>query len=226
MIDHEKVFTFAGAVDSDEALSAALVEARADVILVLPERFAERLDRAEPAPLQVLLDGTDNNSAPIVEGVAQQVIRRYNADKAVSGLSVRGLRADRGQKLIQPVSAEHLYGIPAEVWGRISLFQLCDADNHRVRRRSAVDDPGAHLGHIRGDHRPTLHGNHRSAACGSLHSTEEALILHTTKGGKMEHLKELTNVIFDEIKIGAADELTITLKQNQIDVAAMVSPRS
>lgn len=39
----------------------------------------------------------------------------------------------------------------------------------------------------------------------------------------MEHLKELTNVTFDEIKVGATDELTITLKQNQIDVAAMVS---
>lgn len=39
----------------------------------------------------------------------------------------------------------------------------------------------------------------------------------------MESLKELTNVTFDEIKVGATDELTLTLQQNQIDVAAMVS---
>ena len=35
--------------------------------------------------------------------------------------------------------------------------------------------------------------------------------------------KELTNVTFDKIKVGAKAELTVTLTQNQIDVAALVS---
>jgi phosphotransacetylase/acyl dehydratase len=35
--------------------------------------------------------------------------------------------------------------------------------------------------------------------------------------------KELTNVTFEEIKVAATAELTVTLTQNQIDVAAMVS---
>lgn len=35
--------------------------------------------------------------------------------------------------------------------------------------------------------------------------------------------EELTNVTFDEIKVGDTSELTVTLKQNQIDVAAIVS---
>ncbi len=39
----------------------------------------------------------------------------------------------------------------------------------------------------------------------------------------MEPLKEFTNVIFDEIQIGATSDLTVTLTQNQIDLAAMVS---
>ena len=39
----------------------------------------------------------------------------------------------------------------------------------------------------------------------------------------MESLKEFTNVTFDEIRIGSAAELTVTMTQNQIDVAAMVS---
>ena len=39
----------------------------------------------------------------------------------------------------------------------------------------------------------------------------------------MEPLKEFTNVIFDEIRLGATAELTVTMKQNQIDLAAMVS---
>ncbi len=39
----------------------------------------------------------------------------------------------------------------------------------------------------------------------------------------MEPMKEFKNVTFDEIQIGATTELTITLTQNQIDLAAMVS---
>ncbi|HET6488588.1 MAG TPA: hypothetical protein VFG28_02410, partial [Syntrophales bacterium] len=40
---------------------------------------------------------------------------------------------------------------------------------------------------------------------------------------EMEQAKELTNVTFEEIKIGATAELTVTLTQSQIDLAAMVS---
>jgi phosphate acetyltransferase len=39
----------------------------------------------------------------------------------------------------------------------------------------------------------------------------------------MEPVKEYTNVTFDEIKIGANAEISVTLTQNQIDLAAMVS---
>jgi phosphate acetyltransferase len=38
-----------------------------------------------------------------------------------------------------------------------------------------------------------------------------------------DSLKELTNVTFDEIQVGATAEVDVTLKQNQIDVAAIVS---
>ena len=39
----------------------------------------------------------------------------------------------------------------------------------------------------------------------------------------MEPVKEYTNVTFDEIQIGASAEIAVTLTQNQIDLAAMVS---
>ncbi len=39
----------------------------------------------------------------------------------------------------------------------------------------------------------------------------------------MESLKEFTNVVFDDVRVGATAELTVALKQSQIDVAAMVS---
>jgi len=38
-----------------------------------------------------------------------------------------------------------------------------------------------------------------------------------------ERLKEFTNVTFDEIRIGDSAEITVTMNQNQVDVAAIVS---
>jgi ABC-2 type transport system permease protein len=53
--------------------------------------------------IQLLLDGTDNTSAPIVEGVAKRVIQRYNTERAIRGLWARGVRPDKSLRLIQPV---------------------------------------------------------------------------------------------------------------------------
>jgi len=80
-----------------------LAQGKIKAAIVIPRGFMKQIEAGEEAQLQLLLDGTDNNSAPIVEGVAQQVIQRYNAERAVKGLWARGVRPDRGQRLIQPV---------------------------------------------------------------------------------------------------------------------------
>lgn len=80
-----------------------LAQGKIKAAIVIPRGFMKQIEAGEEAQLQLLLDGTDNNSAPIVEGVAQQVIQRYNAERAVKGLWERGLRPDRGRRLIQPV---------------------------------------------------------------------------------------------------------------------------
>jgi len=64
-------FSFVGSVDTDEQITRALVDTRADVVLVFPERFADRLDRGESAPLQVLLDGSESNSSGVAVGYIQ-----------------------------------------------------------------------------------------------------------------------------------------------------------
>ena len=71
--------------------------------IVIPQGFMRQIEVGEEAQLQLLLDGTDNNSAPIVEGVAQRVIQRYNTEHAIKGLWARGVRPDRGLRLIRPV---------------------------------------------------------------------------------------------------------------------------
>ena len=80
-----------------------LAQGKIKAAIVIPDGFMRRIEAGEEAQLQLLLDGTDNTSAPIVEGVAQRVIQRYNAERAIRGLWQRGLRPDRGARLIQPV---------------------------------------------------------------------------------------------------------------------------
>ncbi len=99
---HDEIW-IQGEVQSREEAQELLAHGKIKAAIIIPDGFTKRIEAGEDAQIELLLDGTDNNSAPIVEGVAQQVIRRYNADRAVRGLWARGLRPDRGQKLIQPV---------------------------------------------------------------------------------------------------------------------------
>jgi len=67
-------FTFIGAVDTEEQIRRALVDTRADVVLVFPERFGDRLHRGESAPLQVLMDGAESNSSGVAVGYLQKIL--------------------------------------------------------------------------------------------------------------------------------------------------------
>ncbi len=80
-----------------------LAQGKIKAAIVIPKGFMKEIVAGGEAQLQLLLDGTDNNSAPIVEGVAQRVIQRYNTEHAIRGLWARGVRPDRGLRLIQPV---------------------------------------------------------------------------------------------------------------------------
>jgi len=70
-------FTLVGEVDTDEQIAEALVNTRADLVLVFPERFADKLDRGEAAPLQVLMDGAESNSSGVAMGYLQKILVTY-----------------------------------------------------------------------------------------------------------------------------------------------------
>jgi ABC-2 type transport system permease protein len=92
-----------GEVGTFQDAQELLAQGKIKAAIIVPEGFMRQIEAGEEAQLQLLLDGTDNNSAPIVEGVAQRVIQRYNAERALKGLWARGVRPDRGRRLIQPV---------------------------------------------------------------------------------------------------------------------------
>ncbi len=86
-----------------EEAQGLLARGRIKAAIIIPKGFMRTIEAGEDAQLQLLLDGTDKTSAPIVEGVAQQVIQQYNTEHAIKGLWRRGVRPDRGLRLIQPV---------------------------------------------------------------------------------------------------------------------------
>ena len=92
-----------GKVGTLQEAQDLLAQGKIKAAIVIPQGFMKQIEAGEKAQLQLLLDGTDNNSAPIVEGVAQRVIQMYNAERAVKGLWARGVRPDRGEQIIQPV---------------------------------------------------------------------------------------------------------------------------
>lgn len=59
--------------------------------LVLPHDFSRRIKAGESARVQVIVDGTDANTANIIIGYVQAVSSAYNASLAVERLQARGL---------------------------------------------------------------------------------------------------------------------------------------
>ena len=89
-------------ISLDEA-QALLARGKIKAVIVIPKGFMRQIESGGEAQLQLLLDGTDNASAPIVEGVAKRVIQRYNTERAVRGLWAQGVKPAQSLRLIQPV---------------------------------------------------------------------------------------------------------------------------
>jgi ABC-2 type transport system permease protein len=53
-------------------------------VLIIPERFGHDLARGTNAPVQVLVDASDSNTARLIEGYSSQITRGFNAANAGS----------------------------------------------------------------------------------------------------------------------------------------------
>jgi drug efflux transport system permease protein len=72
------------AAQADPVLQAG----RAQLILVIPPDFKKRLDAAEPAPVQLLLDGGDANTATIAQNYADAIVAGYSSQVVLAGRRV------------------------------------------------------------------------------------------------------------------------------------------
>ncbi|MDD3906358.1 MAG: ABC transporter permease [Candidatus Omnitrophica bacterium] len=60
--------------------------------LVIPKDFSHYIESGQKAPLQLLMDGSDANTATIARGYVQAVVSRYNTELLSTTLSARGMK--------------------------------------------------------------------------------------------------------------------------------------
>ncbi len=88
-------------VNDYPALARSLDDGHAKMGVVVPWDFSQRLHDGRPAQVQVLVDGSDDNTANVLIGYAQAVVQGYSSDVQLDWLHSRGQLAQPA-----PVSVE------------------------------------------------------------------------------------------------------------------------
>jgi ABC-2 type transport system permease protein len=78
-------FTIVRYLDRYGDVAADLGAGRAQLVLVIPPSFARDLAAGRSAPVQLLLDGSDANTATIARSYADAIVAGYSADVAPGG---------------------------------------------------------------------------------------------------------------------------------------------
>ncbi|HUP20104.1 MAG TPA: ABC transporter permease [Gemmatimonadota bacterium] len=82
-------FTVAERVASHDDVEDPVVYGRARATLAIPPGFARDLAAGRPAPVQLLLDGADANTATIALGYARAIVAAWSAEAVLEGREVR-----------------------------------------------------------------------------------------------------------------------------------------
>src|SRR5260370_39034832 len=78
-------------VNNYRDLTRAIDDGHAKMGIVIPWGFSQRLRDGRPASVQALVDGTDDNTANVVIGYVQAVIKGYSSDIQLDWLRKLGL---------------------------------------------------------------------------------------------------------------------------------------
>lgn len=114
-------FAYRGHLKSAHEADRLLADGRVKVIVIIPDRFAERLMAGQSASVQMLVDGSFTTIARTVHSYLDAINAAFDAGLKVRYLSARlGLAQPRAAALIQPVQLQvrYLYNQEARsIWG-------------------------------------------------------------------------------------------------------------
>lgn len=86
-----RYFAVVDRVDNYRAVEKAIDTREALIALVIPREFGERVASQRSASVQIIVDGSDSNTATIALGYAGAVVQGYSADVTLDYLRLRGV---------------------------------------------------------------------------------------------------------------------------------------
>src|SRR4051794_18108612 len=105
-----RFFDVRGSVDNYKAIEREIDRSRILMAVVVPPHYGETLRGGREAQVQILLDGSDSNTAGIALGYAELLVRNYSIEVRAKAMNLRG-----GQTITPPVDAR------LRVWYNSSL---------------------------------------------------------------------------------------------------------
>ncbi len=109
-------FNITMAHPSTKPIEEAFLRDKARVALIFPVDFGDKIARRENAPVQIIADGADNNTALIALGYLQRVILEHNAEVTLQ----TAVRAGK-HKLVTPISVSTRVWYNEELRSRVFI---------------------------------------------------------------------------------------------------------
>jgi len=129
-------FAVVGSADRSTALADALDAGRAVVGLEIPAGFARTLDRRETAVVQLLVDGSQSNTATVALGYATRIVGAFGRARAPAGIGIGALDL-RTRAWFNPALESRLYNVPGVIALLILLMCLTLTSLAIVRERES-----------------------------------------------------------------------------------------
>jgi ABC-2 type transport system permease protein len=95
-----RFFDVRGFASGYSAIERAIDRSRILMAVVIPRGYADRIKGSQEATVQIILDGSDSNTASIVMGYAETLVRTYSGQIRAEALNRRG-----GERIVPAIDA-------------------------------------------------------------------------------------------------------------------------
>ena len=136
---HNETFDLRGRLAGPGAVREALDSGRISAALIIPAGFASSLGRAEPASVQMLMDGVDSNASLIAAAHARGIVESYGLSLVRERLAGRPLPDLRPRVTVfyNPELASRFYMVPGIVVILLTMLTSLVTGIGLVREREA-----------------------------------------------------------------------------------------
>ncbi|MGE3979759.1 MAG: ABC transporter permease [Nitrospira sp.] len=111
-----RYFNFQGSLANEDEVNSGLQTGKVRAVIVIPEKFQERLLSGMPVSVQTLIDGTFPLRTDITKGYVIAINGAFNEDLLVDYLAgARGISRDEAQRRTRPLRLEVRYLYNEEV---------------------------------------------------------------------------------------------------------------